>query len=142
MNYQMHATARTFRTGDGVLVSDNLQEIHVETELVDRLCVSMNSSITQLQFNVTGRGNFGGGMIKVQTYELANLPVVDPASLCSIDARIFRSNNWDVLTPSPERRIIDDAVFDVLSLTQGERDGVYEGVRELVENRMRRARSV
>ncbi len=35
----------------------------------------------------------------------------------------------------------DDAVFDALSLTQGERDAVYEGVTELVENRLRRARS-
>ena len=50
--------------------------------------------------------------------------------------------SWDVLTPSPERRLIDDAVFDMLGLTQGERDGVYEGVTELVENRLRRARSV
>ena len=59
-----------------------------------------------------------------------------------IDISIFESADWDVLAPSPERKQIDDAVFDVLGLTRGERDGVYEGVRELVENRVRRARSV
>ena len=46
-----------------------------------------------------------------------------------------------MLNPSPARRQIDDAVFDALSLTKGERDAVYEGVTELVENRLRRARS-
>ena len=142
MNYQMHATARTFYSDEGILVSDNLQEIHIDADLAPRLCVSMNSSITQLQFNVTGRSNFGGGMIKIQTYELANLPVVDPSRLCSIDVSIFRSDKWDVLSPSPERKIIDDAVFDLIGLSQGERDGVYEGVEKLVQDRVRRARSV
>ena len=142
MNYQLHSTARTFYANEGMLVSDNLQEIHGASKSVEQLCASMNSSITQLQFNVTGRGNFGGGMIKIQTYELANLPIVEPSSLPTVDPSDFDSEDWDVLSPSRERRLIDDAVFDVLGLTQGERDGVYEGVRELVENRKRRARSV
>ena len=142
MNYQLHSTARTFYAKDGMFVSDNLQEIHVAPKFMTQLCISMNSSITQLQFNVTGRGNFGGGMIKIQTYELANLPIVNPSKLQDVDIQVFDSQNWDVMSPSPERMLIDDAVFDVLELTQGERDGVYEGVRELVENRMRRARSV
>lgn len=65
-----------------------------------------------------------------------------PVSLPHIEETTFESINWDVLTPSSERKLIDDAVFDVLGLTQGERDAVYEGVTELVENRRRRARSV
>ena len=142
MNYQLHSTARTFYANEGMLVSDNLQEIHGARESETQLCASMNSSITQLQFNVTGRGNFGGGMIKIQTYELANMPIIDPGTLPALNDEIFRTPDWDVMSPSRERRLIDDAVFDVLGLTQGERDGVYDGVRELVENRMRRARSV
>ena len=46
------------------------------------------------------------------------------------------------MNPSPERLEIDTVVFDALGLTEGERDAVYEGVNELVGNRMRRARSV
>lgn len=86
--------------------------------------------------------NFGEGVLEIQTYELAKLPIVDPRLLHWKDAEIFGSSDWNVVSPSPERRRIDDAVFDVLGLTQGERDGVYEGVRELIENRRRRARSV
>lgn len=41
---------------------------------------------------------------------------------------------------SPARREIGDAVFEALSLTQGEREAVYEGVRELVGNRLERVR--
>ena len=55
---------------------------------------------------------------------------------------IFDSIDWGVLTPSPQRRQIDDAVFDALGLTVCERDEVYEGVNELVNNRIRRAGSV
>ena len=58
-----------------------------------------------------------------------------------MDACILATTDWGVLTPSAERRQIDAAVFDALGLTQGERDAVYEGVNELVGNRMTRARS-
>ena len=42
----------------------------------------------------------------------------------------------------PDRRALDAIIFDVLGLTQGERDGVYEGVVNLVEARLRKARSL
>ena len=58
------------------------------------------------------------------------------------DASIFTSIDWEVLTPSAERRQIDDAVYDTLGLTFGEREAVQEGVAELVDNRKRRAGSV
>ena len=48
----------------------------------------------------------------------------------------------NVLTPSEARREVDEAVYEALGLTAGERDAVYEGVRELVGNRRRRAGSV
>ena len=104
------------------------------------LCTTLNSTLVQLMINVEGRVNLGGGLLEIEVYETKNLRI--PVHLPQIDESIFQSVNWDVLTPSPERRLIDDAVFDVLSLTQGERDAVYEGVTELVENRRRRARSV
>lgn len=93
-------------------------------------------------FNIGGRANFGGGLLKIQTYEIESLAVVNPSLLPALDAELFASSDWDVLTPSPERRLIDDAVFDALGLTANEREAVYAGVTELVENRKQRARSV
>ena len=141
MNYLVDSTARTFFASNGLLFSDNLHEIHSTADSAMEICTAMNSSLSQLLLSVLSRGNFGGGLIKIQAYELANLSIVKPGLLPKFDDHIFRTFNWDVLKPSPERRLIDDAVFDILGLTQGERDAVYEGVTELVENRRRRARS-
>jgi hypothetical protein len=42
----------------------------------------------------------------------------------------------------PDRRALDDVVFDVLGLTAGEREAVYEAVVELVRARLEKARSL
>ena len=42
----------------------------------------------------------------------------------------------------PDRRALDDIIFDILGLTHGERDAVYEPVVELVRVRLEKARSV
>ena len=59
--------------------------------------------------------------------------------LPELEVAVFNAADWDVLTPSSARRHIDDAVFEALGLTAGERAAVYEGVTELVVNRGRRA---
>lgn len=43
--------------------------------------------------------------------------------------------------PNP-RRALDDVVFDILGLTAGEREAVYEAVIELVRARLEKAKSV
>lgn len=43
---------------------------------------------------------------------------------------------------SPGRLALDNIIFDILGLTQGERDAVYEAVVELVRARLEKARSV
>jgi hypothetical protein len=44
--------------------------------------------------------------------------------------------------PLPDRKALDDIVFDILRLTQEERNEVYWSVCELVKNRLEKARSV
>ncbi len=41
-----------------------------------------------------------------------------------------------------EHQALDDMIFDVLELTQDERDAVYEAVVELVETRLKKADSL
>ena len=43
-----------------------------------------------------------------------------------------------MLTPSAARRAIDDAVYDTLGLMSDNREAVYDGVTELVQNHRRR----
>jgi hypothetical protein len=42
----------------------------------------------------------------------------------------------------PDRRALDDVIFDALKLTRGERDAVYEAVVELVNKRLEKAGSL
>ena len=142
MNYLIDTTARTFFAPEGLLAGDNFQTIHSDTLPPIQTCMAMNSSLHQLLLNPEGRANFGGRLIKIQTYEVENIKIVNPLLLSEPAASVFNAADWDVLTPSAARRHIDEVVYDALGLTPGEREAVYEGVVELVENRRRRARSV
>jgi len=46
------------------------------------------------------------------------------------------------LLPLPDRKALDDIVFDALGLTEEVRKEVYWAVVELVKNRLDKARSV
>ena len=142
INIFVGSTAKTVLTCRPLLFSDNFQSIHLNGLVPSALCASMNSTLCQLVVNVEGRTNFGQGVLEIQTYEVSNLKIVDPRLLPEIDTAIFASSEWDVLNPSVQRRHIDEAIYDVLGLTVGERDAVFEGLLELVSNRQRRAVSV
>ena len=141
-NYLISSTARTLYAPDGCFTGDNFQEIHANSGLTQSLCVSLNSSLFQLMVNMAGRSNFGGGLLKIQTYEVSELLCLDPTEVVFDDETIFASSSWDMLEPSDDRRTLDAIVFDALNLTQGERDAVYEGVVDLVEARLSKAESL
>ena len=142
MNKFVDTTARTFLTADGALFSDNFQIMPISGNISPtQLCAAVNSTLFQLMLNTESRSNFGEGVLEIQTYETANLRIANPQLLPEMAALAFNAEAWDVLTPSAERQHIDDAVYDALGLTSAEREAVYDGVTELVENRKRRARS-
>ena len=89
--------------------------------------------------SVVFQANYTEGVRAIQTYEAANLPVVNPSLLDDRDAALFASSDWDVLNLSPERLTIDTCLFNALELTKGERDAVHEGVSELIGDRARRS---
>ena len=141
-NYLISSTARTLYAPDGCYTSDNFQEVHIDSCLTLPLCVSLNSSLFQLMVNMAGRSNFGGGLLKIQTYEVSELLCLDPKTIGFEDEAIFTSSSWEMLEPSDDRRTLDTIIFDALNLTQGERDGVYEAVVHLVEARLQKASSL
>ncbi len=141
-NYLISSTARTLYTPDGCYTSDNFQEVHTDSDLILPLCASLNSSLFQLMVNMAGRSNFGGGLLKIQTYEVSELLCLYPKIFAFEDEALFASSSWEMLDPSDDRRALDAIIFDALNLTQGERDGVSEAVVKLVESRLRKARSL
>lgn len=136
-------TAKTMYVPMGCPTLDNFTEIHTSATAAEALCLSLNSTLFQLMLNLSGSANRGYGFLKVQTSDLGNLLCVNPKYILSkeINQTTFESENWDVLVLSPARRYIDDIIFDILELTQGERDGVYEAVIQLVTTRLEKART-
>ncbi len=137
---RVDTTSRTMLAVDGLCFDKAFYKIDSGKLPTVQMCAVLNSTMTQLMINIEGRANFGGGLLEIVVYETAHLAVLNPSLLPALDAELFASSDWDVLTPSPERRHIDDAVFDALALTAGEREAVYAGVAELVNNRKQRAR--
>jgi len=142
VNYLVNEVIRFFTKEDGFYVSDNFQEIHAFHSSFWQLTASANSTILQLFANVTGRANFGGGLMKIQTYEVAGLMIIEPnllnAEACK--AKLLQSQRLEL--NAFDRRALDDVVFDALGLTAGEREAVYEAVVELVRRRLEKAKSV
>ena len=99
-------------------------------------------SLIQLIANVLGRSGLGGGLLKIQTYEVSELLCLDPKTFEFENETIFTSTAWEMLDLSDDRRALDAIIFDTLDLTQGERDGVSEAVVNLVEARLRKARTL
>ena len=141
-NYLISSTARTLYAKEGCYTSDNFQEVHTDSALILPLCASLNSSLFQLMVNMAGRSNFGGGLLKIQTYEVSELLCLDPNTFAFENEAAFTSTAWEVLDPSDDRHALDAIIFDALGLTQGEQDGVYEAVVNLVESRLQKARSL
>ena len=134
--------ARSYYSASGLLFTDNFQVMALRgNESAVSLCAALNSTLFQLMFFTEARANYTEGVRAIQTYEAANLPVVNPSLLGELDAALLASSDWDVLNPSHERLAIDACVFDALELTQDERDAVHEGVAELVGIRTGRLRS-
>ncbi len=148
-----------------IYASDNFQEIHTKHDQTLE-CLLLNSTLTAFFANMSGRTNFGGGLLKIQTYEVAKLSVLKPGILSKSQAdkiknlfHQFASRKTESIytelginpsrpvceqtpEPLPDRKALDDIVFDILGMTEAERNEVYWAVCELVKNRLDKARSV
>ena len=139
------STAKTIFAPNGCWTLDNFTEIHVPSDSAVPLCLSLNSTLFQLMLNLSGCTNRGYGFLKVQVSDLGDLLCVDPNLIIGwdgdLDDSFLSSEDWDVLEPSEARKYIDNIIFDILQLTQGERDGVYEAVHNLVTTRLEKAKT-
>lgn len=146
-NYLINDVGVTF-LGE-IFVSDNFHEIHTSQPIE----IFLNSSIFWLFQNLTGRTSFGGGLLKIQSYELENIYVLPVKQKSPIKHRlssgIFEELGLDSSRPIreqepkplPDRKVLDDIVFDALGLTAEECKEVYWAVAELVQNRLNKAKS-
>jgi hypothetical protein len=111
----------------------------------------LSNTFAFLFFELTSRKpGAGASGISVKVANL--LPILDPSNLGGTDkkalieaGRVLRKREiMDVFdeVKQPDRQALDNVVFDVLKLTRGERDAVYEAVVELVKKRLEKAGSL
>lgn len=123
------------------------------------LCLILNSSLTWFFVEVLGRRGLGGGAIRLVRIDLLTLPCLknikfDITKFMGYINRtinsVFIEFGFDQTkpireqqpNPLPDRKALDDIVFDVLGLTEDERKEVYWATAELVKNRLDKARSL
>ncbi len=111
-----------------------------------------NSTFAVFISELLGRVNLGEGLLTTYGPEILRFLAIDPSCINpKVEDRLMEKfrllTTRDVLPilneiRQPDRRALDEVVFDVLGLTAGEREAVYEAVVNLVRARLERARSV
>lgn len=120
--------------------------------------VALNDIFVTLTTELFGRSNLGEGALDNMTYEAEMNLVINPELLnqfqiinreihdifteCGIDPYSDIPISEQEPNPLPDRKALDDIVFDALGLTDEERKDVYRAVCQLVWERISRARSV
>jgi len=106
----------------------------------------LNSSVTAMLSELLGRF-YGGGVLELEIYESKELPVLDLRKLSAGDIekieqlflKLCDAQRKDDKEGEQEaRRELDNAIFDVLGLTENERKQVYEGLESLRQMRFQR----
>jgi len=106
----------------------------------------LNSSVTKLILELHGR-LYGRGLLELKVYELEELPIINPEKLNESEKSSIEKSFLNLCKAQREkdekleqeaRRELDNAVFDVLGLTEDERKQVYEGLESLRRMRLSR----
>lgn len=88
-NYLVNDQMRFYLLSGGrIYVSDNFQELRGDSELV---AAALTYTATQMFCELYGRTPFGGGLLKVQTFEVEKLPLLNPRHLPSLSQEQLKS---------------------------------------------------
>lgn len=139
-----------------VQVDHNLFEITPKNK--NEHIASLFSVVAILVRELYGRSNLGEGALKTEGIDINKFPSIamekkhlkrlyrleiqDIFTECGIDPRSGIPIAEQEPNPLPDRRALDDLVFDALNLTGEERKEVYRAVCQLVWERISKARSV
>ncbi len=124
----------------------------IDRESVEVSNALANCTLAVLVSELYGRVNLGEGLLTTYGPEITRFLTVAPSAFSHRAGRALldhfeslKQRDVKIIFEEihqPDRRALDDVVFDVLGLTVGEREAVYEAVIELVRARLEKARSV
>ena len=152
-------TRLIFSMNEGIYNDANLVCVYPEFDFGYNLLYSLNSTYNMLNMEILGIANLGEGAIKQNPTYIKDSIIIKPKcikieNIQNILLReiksIFKEIGFDISKPIreqipiplPDRKALDDVVFDVLGLTEDERKEVYWATAELVKNRLDKARSL
>jgi type I restriction enzyme M protein len=140
----------TFLLKDEIYDSDKFYGITIKRYLQETAAF-LNSTIAVLFRQLLGFHSLGEGALKIPVYELSSFKVIDfkkiPASFRNKIKKAFSTISKREILPifqeihEEDRQDLDNAFFDILGLTQDERQQVYDAVCELVRNRLEKAKT-
>jgi len=128
-----------------------------------KLLCFLNSYMNLLLIEIKGYALVGGGGLFITVEELKDITVLKPelfrkSEIKSLIIKLDNRGNRNIFeeagispnhpirsqtpNPLPDRKALDDIVFDILGLTQAERNEVYWAVCELVKDRLDKAKSI
>jgi len=146
-------TRLCFFEGGDFLVNDSFFIASLKNSDEKRITLALlNSTLSLMMLEQLGRRNMGEGVLCIYGPELAGHLIVSPGELNPDQAEYLDQCYEQILdrpiqpildeVGQPDRRRLDEVVFDVLRLSQGERDAVYEALANLVTDRFSKADSV
>lgn len=130
--------------------SNSFTEIRLkDKKQAEAIWTFFNSSIGWLLIELNGRVAMGGGMLKVDPTDIRKIQIISPEYLKkSVISKLRDLLKRPVGTVEEEsvaqdRRLIDDYVLgDVLGLSAEEQEQVREAVKDLVNTRIQKAKSL
>jgi len=122
----------------------------IDPEYEKPLAALLNTTIFALFREIYGSTKLGLGALDTTMADMLRVPIPFPVDKVYQEklARQFDilsarpAQSVEIERSLPDRRALDEVVFDVLGLTAGEREAVYEAVVNLVRARLEKARSV
>lgn len=153
---------RFFVLVNGVVLADaRFYDIYSKVKDKIKLGLVLNSTLALFYTELMSRTyGGGGGPVDVKVYEVENMIVLDSNLIADKlkSSKILRREVNTIFTecgfdetrsireqnpkPLPDRAELDEIIFDELRLTKEERKEVYWAVAELVQNRLKKAKSL
>ena len=136
-------TSAVFYNPDNYLVDCRLYYANLSNDIL----LFLNSAVSAMFFELYSRSGLGKGARSLMVSDYEDVPTltkinVDEETAESLLKRISPLPPRRIVNSESEWSILDTIIFDALNLTRGERDGVYEAVINLVESRLRKAKSL
>jgi methylase of polypeptide subunit release factors len=133
-----------------VLVDQQLYKIVVPDYMpLTAIATLLNSAWFALQIELRGRVSFGKGLLWLATYELEEVQLPDPRQLTEdqverlgsaferLAARPLQDSLQELARP--DRRALDEAVFDILGFSAMEREDVLKSLADRLRSRREKA---